>query len=136
MGLLGHRLLGRPLLGGPPPDTPGPPDLLAGLMAPVGSLHFVLPGLMASQIPRAIPFKTPLVYLTGAVEVATAAGLRRRAPWAGPLAALTLAAIWPANIQMALGAPPGRLRSLLWARVPLQLPLIWAALQAGPPPSG
>jgi uncharacterized membrane protein len=120
-------------LGESPPQTLGPPDLLAGLMAPIGSLHFVAPRLFAAQIPRAIPFKLPLVYLSGVVEVACAAGLRRRAPWAGPLAALTLAAIWPANIQMALDAPPGRARSVLWARVPLQLPLVWAALQAKPP---
>ena len=75
-----------------------------------------------------------------APHVMRAAGLHRRAPWAGNLAALTLLAIWPANIQMALEAGkhkgPGAAlmnnKALMWGRVPLQLPLIWAALQARP----
>ena len=114
----------------------GPPDYLAFLMAGVGSMHFVLPDMMAAQIPRFIPFKRELVYISGVVEVACAAGLRERAPWAARAAAVTLAAIWPANIQMALDAGTGKnrgvmdSRKLMWARVPLQLPMIWAALQA------
>jgi len=116
----------------------GPPDALAFLMAGVGSLHFVLPDMMAAQIPKPIPFKRELVYISGVVEVACAAGLRERAPWAGTAAAITLAAIWPANIQMALDAGTGKNhgvmdnRKLMWARVPMQLPMIWAALQAKP----
>jgi uncharacterized membrane protein len=115
-----------------------PPDYLAFLMATVGSLHFVIPDLMAAQIPRWIPFKRELVYASGVVEVTCAAALRERAPWAGKAAALTLLAIWPANIQMALDAGKGRnpgpmnSKRLMWGRVPLQLPLIWAALQARP----
>lgn len=118
------------ILGQPPAPRFGPPDVLAALMAPIGALHFVVPDLMARQIPSVLPARQALVYVSGVVEVACAAGLRRRAPWAGTLAALTLAAVWPANIQMALAAPSGRARRILWARVPLQLPLIWAALQA------
>ncbi len=114
------------------------PDQLAVLMGLVGSLHFVLPELMAAQIPRRIPFRVTLVYASGIVELACANGLRRRASWAGRATALTLAAIWPANIQMALDSGSGRnrgvldSRALMWARVPLQLPMIWAALQARP----
>jgi uncharacterized membrane protein len=116
----------------------GPPDYLAFLMATVGSLHFVLPDLMARQIPGLIPFKRKLVYASGVVEIACAAGLRERAPWAGRAAAATLLAIWPANIQMAVDASSGKAHgvlaseTLMWGRVPLQLPLIWAALQARP----
>jgi uncharacterized membrane protein len=112
------------------------PDYLSYLMAVVGSMHFVAPELIAKQIPSFIPFKVSLVYASGVVEVACAAGLHRRSPWAGKTAAVTLAAIWPANIQMAVDASRGRGHGLLgnkaimWGRVPLQLPLIWAALQA------
>jgi uncharacterized membrane protein len=116
------------------------PDYLAALMGQVGLLHFVVPDLMAAQIPRFFPFKKQLVYISGVVEVACAIGLKRRDPWAGKLAAVTLLAIWPANIQMAIDAGsghydgPGRSivnsKTLMWCRVPLQLPLIWAALQA------
>jgi uncharacterized membrane protein len=95
---------------------------------------------MAAQIPRGLPFKREAVLASGVVEVGCAVGLWRRQPWAGKLAALTLLAIWPANIQMALDAGTGRNRdvpggalldnrALMWGRVPLQLPMIWAALQ-------
>lgn len=117
------------------------PDLLAGLMGTVGALHFVVPDTMAQTIPEAFPNRKALVLVSGVVEVATAVALRRRASWAGPVAAATLLAVWPANIQMALdagsGKNPGALddAALMWARVPLQLPLIWAALQARPRPA-
>ncbi|WP_354702454.1 DoxX family protein [Paraconexibacter sp. AEG42_29] len=107
-------------------------------MGTVGSLHFVVPGLMAETIPSQLPARKALVYVSGVIEVATAVGLRKRAPWAGPVAAATLLAVWPANIQMALdsgtGKNPGPMdnKLLMWGRVPLQLPLIWAALQARP----
>jgi uncharacterized membrane protein len=114
------------------------PDLLAGLMATVGSLHFVVPGTMAETIPAAFPRRRELVLVSGVVEIGCAIGLRRRVRGVGPFTALTLLAIWPANIQMALdagsGKNPGPMddKRLMWARVPLQLPLIWAALQARP----
>jgi uncharacterized membrane protein len=101
-------------------------------------MHFVLPDVMAAQIPPFLPFKRQLVYITGVAEVACAAGLRERAPWAAKAAAVTLAAIWPANVQMALDAGSGKNHGvmdntkLMWARVPLQVPMIWAALQAKP----
>ena len=54
----------------------------------------------------------------------------------------TLAGVYPANIQMALNAGTGRnpgpadSKLLTWARVPMQLALIWAALQAKPGKAG
>ncbi|PTL58535.1 DoxX family protein [Paraconexibacter algicola] len=115
------------------------PDALAGVMGVVGSLHFVIPGTMAETIPSQLPYRRELVLVSGVVEVGTAIALRRRVPGAGRFAALTLLAIWPANIQMALDAGSGKHpgpaddKRLMWARVPLQLPLIWAALQADRP---
>jgi len=47
-----------------------------------------------------------------------------------------LGAVFPANVQMALDAGSGRnagvadRRGVAWGRLPLQLPMIWAALQA------
>jgi len=86
---------------------------------------------------RGVPKRT-VIYASGVVEVACAVGLLRREPWAGPVSAATLLAIWPANIQMARDAGTGRHpgladnKPLMWARVPLQLPMIWAALRARP----
>jgi len=50
------------------------------------------------------------------------------------------AAVFPANVQMALDSGSGRNpgvadnRLLAWARLPLQLPMIWAARQVGRQP--
>ncbi len=114
------------------------PDLLANTMLVIGSSHFAIPDVMAKTIPPQLPARKQLVYVSGVVEVACALAMKKRLSWAGPVTAATLLAIWPANIQMALdagtGVNPGPAdnRALMWARVPLQLPLIWAALQAKP----
>jgi uncharacterized membrane protein len=108
-------------------------DVLAGLLGGVGSLHFVLGDLLEATLPRWVPAKRAVVYGSGALEVVCALGLARRKRWAGPLSAAVLLAIWPANIQMALDAGTGRHAGIfdspivMWARVPLQLPMIWVA---------
>jgi uncharacterized membrane protein len=49
-----------------------------------------------------------------------------------------LAAVFPANVQMALDAGSGRnpgpadKPAVAWGRLPLQVPMVWAALQARP----
>lgn len=97
-----------------------------------GSLHFVVPRASASIVPTQLPAPEAWVYLSGAAELACAAGLvvprtRRAAGWA--TAALSVG-VFPANLQMALDAD-GRSDLYRWAtyaRLPLQVPLIlWAA---------
>lgn len=73
--------------------------------------------------------------VSGVAELACAAGLATRHPWAGPASAALLVAIFPGNVQFALDqvADPaaGTLGvALAWLRLPLQLPMIWVALQA------
>lgn len=107
------------------------PYLLASLLTVSGTAHFVSPAPFASIIPRVLPARTALVYLSGAAEWACAVGLarprtRRRAAWA--IAALFVA-VWPANVTMALhtGGRSPAYAAAVWLRVPLQLPLIgWA----------
>jgi len=111
------------------------PLALAGLFAVSGVLHFVRPDLYAAIVPRALPEPMTLVHLSGLAELVCAAGLLVRAGWAGPASALLLLAIWPANLQHALDttADPtasGNALAVAWLRLPLQVPLIWAALQA------
>ncbi len=114
------------------------PLWLAALLGTIGSAHFVAPTMMAETVPSWVPAKRTVIYVSGVVEVACAVGLVRRERWAGPVSAACLLAIWPANIQMALDAGSGRNpgpadnKALMWARVPMQLPMIWAALQARP----
>lgn len=113
-------------------------DVVAGAMMGVGALHFVATDLMATQIPDPLPNKRELVLISGVIEVATGYALWKRKPWAGKVAAATLLAVWPANIKMAVDAGSGRNpgiaddKAVMWARVPMQLPMIWAALKAKP----
>ncbi len=100
-----------------------------------GVLHLVRPELFLPLIPRGLPAPDMIVAVSGIAELACAAGLATRQSWAGPASAALLVAIFPGNVQFALdqaGDPAaGTLGvALAWLRLPLQVPMIWAALQA------
>jgi uncharacterized membrane protein len=105
-------------------------------------VHTVRPQAFASIMPRAIPERhhTNLIYLSGVAEFVCALGLIRRTRWAAPASVAVLAAVFPANVQMALDAGTGRnagpadSRVVAWGRLPLQLVMAWAARQARPRP--
>ncbi len=108
---------------------------LAGMFAVMGVLHFVQPKPFERIVPKALPAKRELVYASGVAELACAAGLlhprTRRA--AGLASVALLAAVFPANVQMAVdvrrkGSP--RAQAIAFGRLPLQIPLIRAALKA------
>lgn len=108
---------------------------LAALFAAGGIIHFVRPETFTGIVPGFLPAPRAVVYLSGAAELLCAAGLLRREKWAAFASAALLVAVLPANIQMALDltAREGEWSwkaIVAWARVPLQLPLIWAAVQA------
>jgi uncharacterized membrane protein len=110
--------------------------LLAAFFTLAGGLHFVRPRPYEAIVPPGLaPRKREIVAISGAAELAGAALVlpattRRLGRWW--LIAL-LAAVFPANVQMALhpGEAPGlnldRLpRWLLWARLPVQpLLMLW-----------
>ncbi|HEY3001436.1 MAG TPA: MauE/DoxX family redox-associated membrane protein [Kribbellaceae bacterium] len=108
---------------------------LAGLFAVSGVLHFAMPRPYERIVPKPLPRKKELVYLSGAAELVCAAGLlhpRTRRP-AGLASAALLAAIFPANVQLALdlnnrGSKAAKAAG--FGRLPLQLPLIRTALKA------
>jgi uncharacterized membrane protein len=112
--------------------------VLGTLFAASSVLHAVRPGLFRLLVPAWLPAADALVYASGLAEAVCAYGLLTRRPWAGRASAALLLVVWPGNIQMALDAGSGRLPGLAdnpwvaWGRVPLQLPLIWAALQSRP----
>ncbi len=93
-------------------------------------------------MPRAIDERhhINLIYLSGLAEFVCALGLIRRTRWAAPASVAVLAAVFPANVQMALDAGSGRNTGLAdrpavaWARLPLQIAMIWASWQARPQP--
>ncbi|MGI8750909.1 MAG: DoxX family protein [Acidimicrobiales bacterium] len=107
---------------------------LAATFAVAGIGHFVTPKLFEAIVPRWVPKPRGAVYASGVIELACAAGLITQAGWAGPLSAALLVAVWPANVQMAIderraGKPLVR-QFALWARVPMQVPMIKTALGA------
>lgn len=108
---------------------------LAGLFAVLGVLHFAKPEPFVGIVPKALPAKKELVYASGVAELLCAAGLLhpRTRKAAGLASAGLLAAVFPANVQMALdvnrkGSPTAK--AIAFGRLPLQLPLIRAALKA------
>ena len=107
------------------------PYLLAGLLTVTGTMHFVAQKVFASIVPPQLPYRSALVYASGAAELACAAGLavsrtRRVAGWA---TAFLFVAVFPANVQMAMdaGDRSAAYRGATYARLPVQVPLVlWA----------
>lgn len=108
---------------------------LAGLFALSGTVHLVRPEVYEPIVPEVVPAKREVVLGSGVLELVCAAGLlhprtRRVAGWTS---AGLLLAVWPANAKMARDAQRGRRTALkvgTVARLPLQVPMIRAALRA------
>ena len=85
-----------------------------------GVVHLVRPSVFEPLVPKSLPGPT---------------GLLKRARWAGPASVAVLLAVWPGNFQMAFdvtadaGADDTVKVALVWARLPLQIPMMWAAMQ-------
>jgi uncharacterized membrane protein len=102
----------------------------------VGVLHFLNPRPFEYIVPPQLPAPKTLVYLSGAAEIALGVGVlfERTRHRAAVGIMLLLAAVFPANIYMAVGdlqlpAAPDWAESdaLLYARLPLQAVLVlWA----------
>ncbi len=105
--------------------------VLAAVMLLAGATHFLQPKMYELIVPRVLPFKRTIVYVSGGAEAALAVGLLIPAVqvWAAwGLIALYIA-VFPANVSQAMrGIPYGKApKWLIWARLPLQAGLIaWA----------
>jgi uncharacterized membrane protein len=100
------------------------------LFIAAGTLHFVRPAMYQKIVPPQFGHAAELVAISGLAEIAGGAGLlfpqTRRAAGLGLI--VLLLAVWPANIYMAADAE--RFAAVapawaLWARVPLQIGLMW-----------
>jgi uncharacterized membrane protein len=108
---------------------------LAGIFAVSGVVHLVRPGAYEPLMPAWVPAHREVIVGSGVAELALAAGLllpatRRTAGW-GSVALLL--GVYPANLQMAADALRGRntaFKVAALARLPLQVPMVKAALQA------
>jgi uncharacterized membrane protein len=98
-----------------------------------GVLHLVNPDGFMWLMPSWLPFGTELVIISGVFELVAAIGLLFGAKWAPFLTILTLIGVWPANWWYAfevIGSQDLWLVTAAWARLPLQIPLIVAALRS------
>jgi uncharacterized membrane protein len=102
--------------------------------------HFAFTKGMSMMLPKFIPFKTGIVYLTGVIEIAAAVGIlipNLRVVTAWLLIAFFIL-ILPANIYAAQnkvnyqkGTTDGNGPAYLWFRIPLQILFIaWTYLSA------
>jgi uncharacterized membrane protein len=111
--------------------------LLAAFFSVAGMLHFVRPRMYEAIVPDFLPAQHEIVLVSGAAELAGAAlvVLPRTRRIGGVWLAVTLVAVFPANVSMALQSDryEALAPALLWARLPLQGLLIWWALRATRP---
>jgi uncharacterized membrane protein len=110
--------------------------LLAAFFVLAGTMHFVIPKRYEAIMPPYLPRHKEAVVVSGVAEIA--GGLMvvhpRTRVFAGTWLVALLAAVFPANVHMALN--PDEIKGLdtervprwtLWARLPLQpLLMVWA----------
>ena len=100
----------------------------------IGVLHFVAPKFFVKIVPRWVPWPKAAVLWSGVAEVGAGVLLavprtRRVGVW---LAAVTIVAVYPANIQMAIDTTRNgsKLAAIgTWLRLPMQFPMLARALR-------
>jgi uncharacterized membrane protein len=108
--------------------------LVAGF-AGSGVVHLVRPEVYEPLMPGWVPAHREVILASGVAELVCAVGMavprtRRVAGWAS---AALLLGVWPGNLQMALDSNRSKstaFKVVAWGRMPLQLPMIRAALAA------
>jgi uncharacterized membrane protein len=109
--------------------------VLAAIFVTSGVVHLVRPETYEPIMPKFIPAHREVVLASGVIELLCAAGLlhpatRRLAGWAS---VAVLLAVYPANFKMAGDAMQTnnqQFKAVALGRLPLQLPMIRAALRA------
>ena len=108
---------------------------LAGLFAVSGVVHLAKPAFYEPLMPSWVPAHREVILGSGVAELVCAAGLvhprtRRAAGWAS---AALLVGVYPGNVKMAVDSTrtrSTRFKAIAFGRLPLQLPMIKAALSA------
>jgi uncharacterized membrane protein len=109
--------------------------LLVGGFLASGAVHLVRPQVYEPLMPAWVPAHREVILVSGLAELACAVGMaaprtRRLAGWAS---VALLLGVWPGNLQMALDSNRSRntaFKAAAWGRMPLQLPMIRAAVAA------
>jgi uncharacterized membrane protein len=108
--------------------------VVVGAFLASGTVHLVRPQTFYPLMPKAVPAHREVIYVSGVAELVCAAGLlhprtRKLAGWAS---AALLVGVYPGNLKMAADALKTRnqtFKAVALARLPLQLPMIRAALK-------
>src|SRR3954453_22965570 len=109
--------------------------LLALGFAASGAVHLVKPEVYLPLMPSWVPAHREVILASGVAELVCAAGLavpatRRAAGWAS---VALLLGVYPGNVQMAVDSTrtrSTRFKAIAFGRLPLQLPMVRAALRA------
>jgi uncharacterized membrane protein len=110
--------------------------VMIAIFATAGVFHVLIPDRFTGIVPPWLPRADVLVAVSGIAELAGAAGLAwgRTRYWAGWGLIALLVAVFPANIQMLMGAQQSSAsmwwQIVLWLRLPLQPVLIWLVWRA------
>ncbi len=108
--------------------------LVAGFVGS-GIVHLVRPQVYEPLMPSFVPAHREVILGSGVAELACALGMavprtRRAAGWAS---VALLLFVWPGNLKMALDSKRSSstaFKVAAWGRMPLQVPMIRAALAA------
>lgn len=116
-------------------SLPTSAKLLVGGFTVSGTVHLVKPEVFQPLMPSWVPAHREVILGSGVAELLCAAGLLapRTRRVAGYASALLLLGVFPGNVKMAQDASRGRstpLKAAAYARLPMQLPMIRAALKA------
>ena len=109
--------------------------VLVGMFVASGMVHLARPQTFEPIMPRFVPAHREVIYVSGVIELVCAAGLlhprtRRIAGWAS---LAVLLGVYPANFKMAgdaMQTDDQKFKAISLARLPLQLPMLRAALRA------
>jgi uncharacterized membrane protein len=107
--------------------------LIAGFLGS-GVVHLARPQVYEPLMPSWVPAHREVILASGVAELACAVGMalprtRRLAGWAS---VALLLGVWPGNLQMALDSNRSKstaFKAVAWGRMPLQVPMIRAALR-------
>jgi len=109
--------------------------VLSAIFVTSGIVHLVRPEAYEPIMPNVVPAHREIILVSGVLELVCAAGLlhpatRRLAGWAS---VAVLLGVYPANFKMAgdaMQTDNQSFKAVAIGRLPLQLPLIRAALKA------
>jgi uncharacterized membrane protein len=116
-------------------SLPPSSKFLVGLFVASSAVHVARPEVYEPLMPSWVPAHREVILASGVAELVCALGMavprtRRVAGWAS---AALLLGVWPGNLQMALDSNRSKntaFKVVAWGRMPLQLPLIRAAVAA------